>query len=129
MADKKKILIIDDEEDFCFFVRKNLINSQKFDAIIATSGKSGLALARSEKPDLILLDLMMPGMGGEAVYEALRASPDTGNIPVIFLTALVTREDTGKEGLKKIGNSWFIAKPVRTRALIAAISEVLKNPD
>lgn len=125
MAEKKKILIVDDEEDFCFFVRENLINSQKFEVVIATSGKPGLALARSEKPDLILLDLMMPGMGGEAVAEALRESPDTAAIPIIFLTALVTKEDSGEGVLKKIGESWFIAKPVRTRALIAAIEMVL----
>jgi len=125
--EKKKILIVDDEEDFCFFVRENLINSQKFEVVIATSGKPGMALARSEKPDLILLDLMMPGMGGEAVAEALQGSPETASIPVIFLTALVTREDTGTGGLKKIGESWFIAKPVRTRDLISAIESVLNG--
>lgn len=126
MSGKKRILIVDDEEDFCFFVRENLLNSQKFEVVIATAGKPGLALARSEKPDLILLDLMMPGMGGEAVAEALRESPETASIPVVFLTALVTREDGGKSVLKKIGDSWFIAKPVRTRALISAIESVLE---
>lgn len=127
MSEKKRILVVDDEEDFCFFVRENLINSQKFEVVIATSGKPGLALARSERPDLILLDLMMPGMGGEAVAEALRASPETAAIPIVFLTALVTREDAGEKVLKKIGESWFIAKPVRTRSLISAIESVLNG--
>ncbi|MFP4452704.1 MAG: response regulator [Desulfobacterales bacterium] len=122
---RKKVLVIDDEEDFCFFVRENLINSGKFDVVIATTGKRGLELAETEKPDIILLDMVMPDMSGEAVVEQLRENPVTASIPVIFLTALVTRRDTGEEMFKKIGNSYFIAKPVRTRELIGAIEKFL----
>ncbi len=121
----KKVLVIDDEEDFCFFVRENLMNSGRFDVVIANSGGRGVELAETESPDIILLDMMMPDMSGEEVLEELKGSRHTAGIPVVFLTALVTREDTGDASFKKIGDSYFIAKPVRTRELIGAIDQLL----
>ena len=128
MTHKTKILIVDDEEDFCFFVRENLINTGEFDVVVATNGHRGIELAGTEHPDLILLDLMMPDMSGEEVAEVLHNAPGTDAIPIIFLTALVTRDEAEDEGvLKKIGDAHFIAKPVRTWELIAAIKIVLKK--
>ncbi|MCF8094654.1 MAG: response regulator [Desulfobacteraceae bacterium] len=124
---KKKVLVIDDEEDFCFFVRENLLNSGRFNVVIATTGKRGVELAETEMPDIVLLDMVMPDMSGETVLEQLRENPGTKAIPVIFLTALVTRQDTGKYAFKKIGSSNFIAKPVRTKELIASIDKVLTS--
>lgn len=122
---KKKVLVIDDEEDFCFFVRENLSNSGRFDVVIATNGLRGIELAQTEAPDIILLDMVMPDMGGEEILEKLRENRGTAEIPVVFLTALATRQDTGSEIFKKIGDSYFIAKPVRTRELIRAIDGFL----
>jgi len=116
-----KILIVDDEEDFCFFVHKNLTNTGKFKVYIATNGTYGLELAQSKKPDMILLDLIMPDMSGEEIAKALEDNPETENIPITFLTALVTREDSSEGVMKKIGKKYFIAKPVRTRELVGAI--------
>ncbi|MCF8111323.1 MAG: response regulator [Desulfobacteraceae bacterium] len=123
--EKKKVLVIDDEEDFCFFVRENLLNSGRFDVVIATTGTRGIELAATEMPDIILLDMVMPDVSGETVLEELRQNPATASIPVIFLTALVTRQDTGKDVFKKIGDSYFIAKPLRTRELISAIDQFI----
>jgi len=125
MTEKIKILIVDDEEDFCFFISKNLIHTEKFDVFIAHNGKDGLKLAQSELPDLILLDLVMPGMSGEDVALELENMPETENIPVIFLTALMTRGEKGEGVLQKIGAKYFIAKPVRTRELIDALMQRL----
>ncbi|MCF8028894.1 MAG: response regulator [Desulfobacteraceae bacterium] len=122
---KKKVLVIDDEEDFCFFVRENLTNSGRFDVVIATNGSRGIKLAETEAPDIILLDMVMPDMGGEEILEKLRENHRSAEIPVVFLTALATRQDTGSETFKKIGDSYFIAKPVRTRELIRAIDYFL----
>ena len=122
---RKKVLVIDDEEDFCFFVRENLLNTGRFDVVIATNGLRGIELAEAEAPDIILLDMMMPDMAGEAVLDRLQSNPRTADIPVVFLTALVTRQDTGSEIFKKIGDAHFIAKPVRTRELIGAIDHLL----
>jgi DNA-binding response OmpR family regulator len=121
----KKVLIIDDEEDFCFFVRENLNNTGQFEVFVATNGTYGVDLARNRLPDIILLDLMMPGVSGEQVVEKLKETPETALIPRIFLTALATREDTDGSVLKKSGASYFIAKPVRTKELVMAINEVL----
>ncbi len=125
MAESKKVLIIDDEEDFCFFVRENLINTGMFDVFVATNGRYGIKLARQEKPDIILLDLMMPDLTGEAVADELKDYAATAEIPIIFVTALATRTDTGESGLKKTGSAYYLSKPVRTRELVGAINEVI----
>ncbi|MDZ7832385.1 MAG: response regulator [Desulfobacterales bacterium] len=125
MAETKKVLIIDDEEDFCFFVRENLINTGMFDVFVATNGRYGIKLARQEKPDIILLDLMMPDLTGEEVADELKDYAATAEIPIIFVTALATRTDTGESSLKKTGSAYYISKPVRTRELVGAINEVI----
>ncbi|MFO8113376.1 MAG: response regulator [Desulfosalsimonadaceae bacterium] len=127
MRSKKKVLIIDDEEDFCFFVRENLLHTGRFDVFVATNGAYGIELARTQLPDIILLDLMMPDMSGEQVADELNASRQTGHIPKIFLTALATKDDTGSNVLKKSGGSYFVAKPVRTKELVMAIEKVLED--
>ena len=123
--DKTKVLVIDDEEDFCFFVRQNLNALERFEVLIATNGRRGLELARTEAPDLILLDMVMPDMSGEVVWERLQQTPVTAHIPVVFLTALATRQETGAQVYRKIGEHWFIAKPVRTRELASAIDHLI----
>jgi len=125
LTPKTKVLIIDDEEDFCFFIRENLNNTGMFDVFVATNGAYGIELARTRSPDIILLDLMMPDMSGEEVAAELNELPQTLPIPKIFLTALATRGDAGNSVLQKSGRSYYIAKPVRTRELIMAIKEVL----
>ncbi len=128
MKPKIKILIIDDEEFFCFYIKKILIKSGEFEVSIATDGFHGIDLARTEHPDLIILDLMMPGLSGEEVAEKLNEIPATATIPILFLSALVTRNDAENDWiLGKMGNSSFLAKPVRPWELIAAIKIVLKN--
>jgi CheY-like chemotaxis protein len=78
-------------------------------------------LAQKEKPDLILLDILMPEMSGSDVAEVLLENPETNKIPIIFLTAIVTKEEIGPEILRKIGGRNFIAKPITTKELVTAI--------
>ena len=115
MNDKKKILLIDDEADFCFFVKANLENTGAFDVITRSTAREGIRLARIEKPDLIFLDIVMPEISGDEVAMALFDHPETNKIPIIFLTALITKTETGTEILKEVGGRSFLAKPVRTR--------------
>ncbi len=122
MQPKWKIVLIDDEEDFCFFVRENLKNSGLFDVFIATNGKYGIGLAITEKPDIILLDLVMPDMSGEDVADMLKRSPETSSIPILYLTALATDDDI--EDIT-IGNRYILAKPVRTKKLIDTVQKIL----
>jgi len=127
VADKKEILLIDDEEDFCFFVKKNLEQTGKFKVMTATKGEEGINLAREKKPDLILLDVIMSDVSGPDVAEVLFNDPKTKKIPVIFLTAVVTKEEVGIKSIKKIGGRDFIAKPVDTETLTACIKDVLRK--
>lgn len=126
MAERKKILLIDDEEDFCFFVKGNLENTGEFEVITTTRGKEGIELARSELPDLILLDIAMPGMYGDEVASILMSSNDTKEIPIVFLTAMVSEEEMKEDIPQKIGGRQFIAKPVTTEELVTAIKKILK---
>jgi len=126
MESKKKILLIDDEKDFCFFVKGNLENTGEFDVLVTTSGKEGIKLARGKKPDLILLDLNMPEMSGGEVAQILSDEPETKEIPIVFLTALVTKDEVGNASMASIGGYNYIAKPVTTKELVTIIREILK---
>ncbi|MCK4278937.1 MAG: response regulator [Desulfurellaceae bacterium] len=126
---KKRILLIDDEEDFCFFVKANLENTGDFEVTTITRGKEGIELAQKEKPDLILLDIMMPEMPGDEVAEILLNNPETSKIPIIFLTAMVTKKEMGDEAIKEIGKQNFIAKPITSEELADSINRVLRRKD
>ncbi|MEA1866597.1 MAG: response regulator [Thermodesulfobacteriota bacterium] len=126
MAEKKRILLIDDEKDLCFFLKANLENTGEFDVITSNSGHKGIKLAQKEKPDLILLDILMPEISGDEVAEILLEDPATAKIPIIFLTAMVTKEDVGDLTLKKRGGRNFIAKPTTTDEIVGAIKKVLE---
>jgi len=127
MADKNKILLIDDEKDFCFFTGKNLEQTGEFEVMTAARGKEGIDLAREKKPDLILLDINMPSVSGPEVAEILFNDPKTKGIPVIFLTAVVTKKEIGIKSISEIGGRNFIAKPVDTETLSSCIKDVLRK--
>ena len=126
MAEKKRILLIDDEKDLCFFLKANLENTGEFDVIVSNRGEKGIELAQREKPDLILLDILMPGMSGDEVAEILLENSATAKIPIIFLTAMVTKEEIGDVALEKRGGRNFMAKPITTEEIVGAIKKVLE---
>ena len=125
-SETKKILLIDDEEDFCFFVKLNLEKTGRFKVLTTTSGANGVIIASREHPDLILLDIIMPEMGGGQVAELLLENPKTRSIPVLFITAIASRREVqSQEGI--IGGRNFIAKPVTPEELIAKIDGIFKR--
>ncbi|MBF0177458.1 MAG: response regulator [Magnetococcales bacterium] len=118
LADKKSILVVDDTPDNLTLVSGVLKDVYK--VRVANSGDRGLKIARSEMPpDLILLDIMMPGMDGFEVMRQLQAVPDTKNIPVIFLTARSEVEDE-ERGLA-LGAVDYITKPISPPILLARV--------
>jgi len=122
--EKKTILIIDDEEDFTFFVKLNLESSGGFLVHTSTNGQEGIEMAKTIKPDMILLDILMPAMHGTDVAERLLSASSTKNIPVVYLTAVVRKEDLeANDGI--IGGRKFIAKPISPEELIAEINTTL----
>jgi CheY-like chemotaxis protein len=119
---KKRILIIDDEKDFCRMVKLNLERTQQYEVLFATDGKLGIKIARNQKPDLVLLDIRIPRMSGGEIAEELLEDPSTNKIPIIFLTALVKKEEVAKQS-GYISGRPFIAKPVTAQDLIKRIEE------
>jgi len=120
---EKKILLIDDEEDFCYFLKKNLEAISNYEVIVATKGKKGIMAALEEKPDLILLDIMMPGIDGFEVLKRLKSNEKTLNIPVIMLTA--KNEDESKIKAAGLYCDDYIVKPVEKIVLKAKIHKIL----
>jgi len=121
---KKTILIVDDEEDFCHFVKLNLEQTGNFDVLTATNGADGISLAQRHQPDLILLDIIMPNMTGTQVAETLRNDKATKDIPIIFVTAIVKRGEVGAAEFQ-FGGNYFIFKPVKLDELIKEIGTKL----
>ncbi|MCD6080305.1 MAG: hypothetical protein B6D53_04000 [Candidatus Omnitrophica bacterium 4484_49] len=119
-----KVLLIDDEEDFCELVKANLEETGEFEVITTTDPQQGLTLAKKELPNIILLDIVMPGMDGSTLAGRLKEDPLTADIPIIFLTAIVTQSEIGSEG-REISGRHFFAKPVETQALVRYIKKVL----
>ncbi len=119
-----KILIIEDEPR----MRANLadiLEMEGFQPISAATGREGLETARLERPDLILCDILMPGMDGHAVLAALRADEITARIPFIFLTA--KGDFTDVRGGMNLGADDYLVKPVRVDDLLAAIEARLER--
>jgi CheY-like chemotaxis protein len=127
VQEKIKVLIIDDEVDFCYFVQKNLMRDAIFDVAIATNGNDGIKMAKNEKPDIILLDLFMPDMPGEDVADVLKENIITAKIPILFVTALATNDDVTEGAENKIGNNYILPKPIRTKKLIDTILKILSK--
>ncbi|MFA6358898.1 MAG: response regulator [Candidatus Omnitrophota bacterium] len=118
--DKKRILIIDDEEDFCNLVKKNIEKTGEFEVHIATNGDDGIRLAIEIKPDLILLDIIMPGLDGGDVVSLIKNDKRIEGTPVVFLTSLVREEEAGSQSSFTRGYS-LLAKTVSVGELIACI--------
>ena len=122
----KTILIIDDEEPIRELLKLTL-QSAGFDSVLeASNGEDGLALATRYMPDLILLDLMLPGMDGLSVCRRLKSSPDTRMIPIIMLTAKSDESDI-VVGLE-MGANDYITKPFSRKVLTARIRAPVPKP-
>jgi DNA-binding response OmpR family regulator len=122
----KKIIVVDDEEDQLFTVKKTIEFSEKdFDVITFNSGNNFLQyLKNNDKPDLILLDIMMPEMTGWELYDKIKENDKWRNIPIVFLTA---RTDETAEKAGKFFGEDYIEKPFDGKDLIKRIKKILIN--
>lgn len=123
-----RILVVDDEESvrsLCLACIEHGLGDA-YEVIEAADGEEALAVAESEQPDLILLDIMMPDMDGYEVCQRLKQLPETRPIPVVFLTALGEEQEVSK-GLA-LGGDGYIVKPFNAVTLAAQITEIL-DPD
>jgi two-component system alkaline phosphatase synthesis response regulator PhoP len=122
---KKKILVIDDEGDL-LKLEKTRLEVSGYVVITLDSGARVLEIARSEKPDLILLDVVMPGKNGCDVCRELKADTSTRGIPVIIFTAHYPEEEYLKVGSSEVGADDYILKPFDAEELLAKIKFLVK---
>lgn len=123
---KERVLIVDDEEDILELLKYNL-NREGYKVVSASSGEQCLQKAASEKPDLIVLDLMLPGIDGLEVTKILKNDSNTLHIPIIMLTAKGEEADI-VAGLE-LGADDYITKPFSPRILIARVRAVIRRKD
>ena len=119
---RKKALVVDDNNNN-LLLEKDLLEVAGFEVFEAESAADGIAIARKEKPDIIIMDVRLPDMRGTDAARILRRDKETRNIPIVFVTASVM--DEGKEDLLGITNSGFIGKPINTRTFVQEVSQFL----
>ena len=120
----KKILIVEDERDILQLV-KLYLEKEGFRTIAASTGPEGLKQAKQEKPDLVILDLMLPEIDGLEICKRLRSAPETAMMPIIMLTAKAEESDT-VIGLE-LGADDYVTKPFSPKALIARVKALLRR--
>jgi len=122
MDTKKTIMVVDDNPDIITIVR-TILEGKGYSVLSAYSGPELLSQLENKKPDLIVLDIMMPQMDGLEVLTRLKGAPDTASIPVILLTAKVQYEDV--LGGYKLGADYYITKPFTSTQLLNGINLLL----
>jgi CheY-like chemotaxis protein len=120
---RNKALVVDDNES-SLMLEKDLLEVAGFEVFVAENGAGGIAVARKEKPDIIIMDVRLPDMRGSEAARILRQDNETSDIPIVFVTASVMAE--GMEEIGKITNSGFIGKPINTRTFAKEISQFIK---
>ncbi|MCS7223874.1 MAG: response regulator [Armatimonadetes bacterium] len=123
---KRKILVADDDPAIAELVRINL-ESHDFEVVTAHDGRETLSMAVGEKPDLILLDIVMPEIDGYEVLKLLKSDPETETIPVIVLTAYASDEGAVVSWLE--GAEGYLAKPFDPEELILTVKRTLKSAE
>jgi DNA-binding response OmpR family regulator len=120
---KKKILAVDDEADVLVLLEKRL-GASGYEVLKASSGEEAIKIAKTEAPDLIILDILMPGMDGSETAAKLHNDPKTKNIPILFLTCLFTKREEHIEG-HEVGRNLFVAKPYDPSDLLKEIEKLI----
>src|SRR4030067_840016 len=126
MLPKKRILVIDDELDFVKMLQARL-RIEGYEVLVAEDGMKGIQIARKENPDLIILDIMMPGMDGHSVFDTLKKSILTWSIPVIYITAKTGQADE-LLAMEK-GARYYLTKPYNPAMLLEMVKSALSAED
>ncbi len=122
----KRILVVDDEDDIREVAALSLEMGADYEVLSASSGAAALAIAASEQPDAIVLDVMMPEMDGPTTFQKLLAQPSTAHIPVVFLTAKVQSSERAR--FASLGAAAVLSKPFDPLTLPAELANALGWP-
>jgi two-component system alkaline phosphatase synthesis response regulator PhoP len=121
-----RVLIIEDSADIAELI-KHYLDRAGYDTVVHGSGRDGLVAARQSPPDLVILDVMLPGMDGMQVCQALRAEPTTSTLPILMLTARGEEADRVR-GLE-LGADDYVTKPFSPKELVARVGALLRRAD
>lgn len=125
-TDKSKILIVDDDVSLSHLVQAMLAKTRLYEVQVENRSRQALSVVKAFQPDLILLDVDMPGLDGGDVARQIRADPSVSATPIIFFTSLISQSEAG-QGLVDRGGDNFLAKPIDAPVLIRSIESLL-NP-
>ena len=120
----RRILVVEDQEDNRYIMR-DLLTSAGYEMIEAVTGEAGVALAETARPDLILMDIQLPGLDGYEATRRIKANPALRQIPIIAVTSYALSGDDQKA--RDAGCDGYVAKPFSPRALLARIREFLPD--
>jgi adenylate cyclase len=118
MVKKVLVLVVDDEPEILTLVESRL-NAGGYEVITAADGEEGLKKCQMFRPDIAVLDIMMPGMSGDSLAEAMKDDPALCDIPVIFLTAMVKKQEAAKG--RPIGGRYYLSKPFKGDELLEVL--------
>jgi CheY-like chemotaxis protein len=124
LQERKKVLVVDDNED-ALMLEKILFEEVAFEALQAKNASSGIAIARKEKPDVIIMDMRLPDMGGIEAAKILRQDKETCHIPIVFVTGSVMPGEIRDLELAAISNSALISKPINTLTFVKDVTDFM----
>ena len=122
----KKILVVDDDPIYTKTLQV-LLEKNHYQVKVAHDGEEGIALARQEKPDLIVLDILMPKLDGTEAYGIIKNDPELENIPVLFLTAVLSKEEEAPRANVEESYYHVIAKPIDNQDFITRVKAILRE--
>ena len=123
--DKIRVLLVDDEPSFTRMLKLNL-EKRGYTVVVENNGAYAYTVAQDFLPDFIFLDVIMPDVDGGELTARLKSDPQLGAIPIIFLTAIVSKEFVSRHD-SIIGGRPFLAKPVDANELVRAVDQVLRK--
>lgn len=126
---RPKVLVIDDEEGFTKILKMNLERNDAYEVHVENNSMNALAVARDFRPDVILLDIVMPGLDGGDIAAQFADHPYLRRVPVIMLTALVAQDETNPEAVVQAGAMNVLPKPVNMDLLTRCINNALQKSD
>jgi two-component system, sensor histidine kinase and response regulator len=124
-----KVLAIDDDPEVLMLIKGRLL-ANNYTVLIANGSREAINLARQERPDVIIMDVLMPNLSGPEVAKKLKDFEETKNIPIIFLTSMINKDDEVLQNMKlKIDNAFYhaVGKPFDADKLLSTIEGCLKN--
>jgi len=120
----KKILVVDDEP-VTLELEERWLKAEGYEVLAAHSGEEGLEQCRDSKPDAVILDIMMPDMGGNEVAAHMQEDPSLKHIPIIFVTAMIKPGEVPKD--RKIGGHYFLSKAFKREELVGILKKMLSR--